>query len=86
MTVHPAALNPITVDAMWAVAIASVLCASFTSITEAWREASAAHPRKTLAFALSFIAREQLAYARQIPMLLGMLLVTCVIVVILPFT
>ena len=60
MTNH---LNPLTIVIMWVICGAAMGWANYRSFTEAWSQASARNERKSWRFFLSFIAREQLAYA-----------------------
>lgn len=80
----PAHLNPVTVIAMWAVCGLAMGWANYHSIREAWIQASARNERKTWRFLLSFVGREQVAYAKRIPVLLLILLVCCGVAYLIP--
>ena len=83
---HPAQLHLYTIYALWAVAGLAMMWANYRSVTEAWGQAAALHPRKNVRFFASFIAREQLAYAKRIPMLLVILIASCALAVVLPWS
>ena len=82
---HPAQLHPYTVYALWGVAGVAMAWANYRSVTQAWAQASALHPRKNVRFFASFVAREQLAYAKKIPILLAILVASCAVAVIVPW-
>ena len=77
-------LNPITILAMWVVVGAAMCWANYRSFTEAWAQASARNERKNWRFYLSFFGREQVAYAKRMPMLLGVLLLCCIAAYMIP--
>ena len=77
-------LNPITIALMWAVCGVAMVWANYRSITEAWAQASARHEKKTWRFVLSLLGREQVAYAKRMPMLLAVLLACCVAAYLIP--
>lgn len=56
-----------------------ILCAHVAAVREAWPVAAAKHPRKGWRFVLSLIAREQLYYAKRVPLLIVMVISSVVI-------
>ena len=81
MTTH---LKPLTIVVMWVMCGAAMGWANYHSIMEAWAQASGRNERKNWRFFLSFIGREQVAYANRMPMLLGVLLICCLAAYLIP--
>ncbi len=81
MTTH---LNPLTIVIMWVICGAAMGWANYRSFTEAWAQASARNERKNWPFFLSFIGREQVAYAKRLSMLLEVLLLCCLAAYLIP--
>ena len=77
-------LKPTTIVAMWVVCGAAMGWANYRSITEAWSQASARHRWKDWRFVLSLLGREQIAYAKRLPMLLAVLLLCCLAAYLTP--
>ena len=82
---HAAQLNPIMIYLLWSIAGLAMAWANYKSVTEAWGQAATLHPRKNLAFLISFLAREQVAYAKRIPILLAVLVASCAVAVVIPW-
>ena len=81
MTTH---LKPLTIVVMWVICGAATGWANYQSFMEAWAQATARNERKNWRFFLSFIGREQVAYTKRMPMLLGVLLLCCLAAYLIP--
>ncbi len=77
-------LNPYGVEFVWILMLGLVGCATAKAWKVAYDEARLVHPKFGVRFCMTWFMKQQIAYARQVPLLLGAGLACTVLLLALP--